>query len=388
MIKNRKNYQFGSVSIFTVVFATLLILIVTISFIGIMMQDQEQATSADLSQSAYDSAQAGVEDAKRALLLYKNICKNGNSSDCLAAKMAIDSGLNPNLKCNEAINTLNDTAGPYTEAEVKIQTDGSDDLNQAYTCVKINVDTPDYLGSLATNEYKLIPLLGSEEIDSIKIDWFSYENIGSTSNYDIDLLNIGSPLLAQNDWPLNRPSIMQTQLIQYGDSFKLSDFDGFISSQSNSNTLFLYPVSNIGLSSYNFLSLDTRKTGIKSPISVHCKDSLIDGGYACSVDISLPLPIGSGNRTAYLFIGSIYNNADYRVTMYNKSGKIVSFSGVQPEVDSTGRASDLFRRVKTRVELVDSEFPYPIAAVNTSGNLCKNFLITNNQDDYKNFCTP
>ena len=94
--------QRGAVSLFIVVFAALLITIVTVSFVRIMLQDQQQATTTDLSQSAYDSAQAGVEDAKRALLKYQDICNSGGN--CLTAANIINSNV-----CNTAIiETLQD----------------------------------------------------------------------------------------------------------------------------------------------------------------------------------------------------------------------------------------------------------------------------------------
>ena len=43
----------------------MLLTIVTIGFIKLMIMDQRQSSNSDMSQSAYDAALAGAEDAKR-----------------------------------------------------------------------------------------------------------------------------------------------------------------------------------------------------------------------------------------------------------------------------------------------------------------------------------
>ncbi len=393
MIKNRLQ-QRGAVSLFIVVFSALLITVVAISFVGIMIQDQQQASTTDLSQSAYDSAQAGVEDAKRALIRYQNMCSS--DSNCV-----VNSKINSST-CNTAVEELSDVkdvAASSSNGEVAVQTGGSNSLDQAYTCVKVDLNTVDYLGSLSANKLNVIPLNSVSQFDTVQIQWFSSSDLSSSTNFDVDLQDPtqGVPLLAQNSWKQNRPAIMQAQLVQFGSNgFTLSDFDSKNGSgQSNANTLFLYPSGKTGIVSSNIDTFvlgdrDIRRTPTGAPLQVTCSGNLATGGYACNVKLTLPEPIGGGDRTAFLQLNALYNNSSYRITLLNGAAPTpVKFNAVQPEVDSTGRANDLFRRIKARVTLSDLNFPYPQAAVNVVGSLCKDFIVTDNVADYKaGSCTP
>jgi Tfp pilus assembly protein PilX len=62
------DQQSGFVAILTVIFFTLLMSVISVGFLRLMVQEQQQALQDDLSKSAYQSAQAGTEDAKRAML--------------------------------------------------------------------------------------------------------------------------------------------------------------------------------------------------------------------------------------------------------------------------------------------------------------------------------
>jgi len=395
MISN-DNKQKGAVSLFVVVFTALLITVVTVSFVRIMIHDQQQATVTDLSQSAYDSALAGVEDAKRALLRYQDICDTNGSDDasCIAAETKIDSST-----CNDSVSTLNDIDS--SGSEIKIETNGSNALDQAYTCVKVNLDTEDYLGSLSKDESSFIPLKSTDSFNTVQIEWFNSDDISSSLNSVVDLQPTTStswPLLAQSSWAPNRPSIIRAQMMQFSSNgFKLSDFDDTnSSSESNANTLFLYPSGTTGVHNpiavsnpdeREFVGRDLRKTPTGAPLPISCTGSLLTGGYACTARLKLPNPINGGDRSAYLRLAALYNKTNYRISLLNDSVPVL-FNAVQPEVDSTGRTNDLFRRVQTRVEMADVNFPYPESAIELNDNLCKDFRVTDDTSDYVDSCIP
>lgn len=402
-MRNRHSSQLGAVSLFVVIFATLLISVVTIGFLRLMINDQNQASNNDLSQSAYDSAMAGVEDAKRALLRYQKICNEDGEIACnqLAVQIA-------DAACNDALRigaVVTDNDGGEVLVQQSTST-GDSTLDQAYTCVDITLRTLNYMGTFAPNESKLIPLKGKSDdgttnFDTVRVEWFSSEDLGSTTSgtnlVDLTGTAIPQPLLEQASWPANRPPVLRTQLMQFGDNFQLTSFDATSGSDSNANTLFIYPTSDAAATnSHSFVARDTRKANLasdppadsstNSPLPVRCVSSLATGGYACSAELSLPNTIGGGDRTAFLRLTPFYNAAHFRVTLL-KAGTVVQFDGVQPEIDSTGRANDLFRRVVSRVDLVDTSFPYPDAAVDVSGNFCKDFAVTDSSY-IAGACTP
>lgn len=365
------NRHKAAVSLFVVIFATLLITVVTVSFARLMIKGQQQVTVTDLSQSAYDSAMAGVEDAKRALLKYRSICDSGDSVACDTAKAVIASDT-----CNIAVKSLSDIT---VNNEVDIKTNDNDtQLDQAYTCVKITLNTVDYLGHLSKNEFNLIPLIGVEDFDKITIEWFNEIDSNTVT------LNSESSMPLTDNWDLTTPPILRAQLMQFGNDFQLTDFN---QTTGNTNTLFLYPTSNNTGRSTTRFSLDSHTNPSNSPVLIKCSAEFEPNGYACSATITIENTTGDTMISKFLLLGSIYNQTNYRITMINDAGDEVNFDGVQPEVDSTGRTNDMFRRVKSRVEM-NLDFPYPEAAVDMTSNFCKDFFVTNDAGDYDNRCTP
>lgn len=394
MTDYKNKSQSGAVSLFVVIFTALLLSIITISFIQLMVRDQRQATSSDLSQSAYDSAQAGVEDAKR-LLLLDQACKNGTAAAGVNCAL-VAAALNPESGgLQSACDTLARSGiVSETNGETLIQQTTGDNaakLDQAYTCVKIATNTADYLGQLENDESTIIPLKGDRPFTQIELSWFSVQDLPSTNN-----LTVGFPSTGGNvdlprvgtRWPANNPALMRAQLMQFGGNFTLSDFD----SGADATTLFLYPLA-LGPADQTTtsFSLDARRSPTNTPRPVDCRTTLATGGYACKATIQLPDPANGSpaNRTAYLRLSAIYNKAHFQIKLLDSTGGAVNLSGVQPEVDSTGRANDLFRRVVARVEL-RGDVAYPNAEIDLLGNLCKNFTVTSTPAGYTTSptCTP
>jgi hypothetical protein len=167
---------------------------------------------------------------------------------------------------------------------------------------------------------------------------------------------------------------MRVQLMQYADTgFKIDDLnDG-----SDASTIFLYPQ---GATTPPANAYDMSAAGRGQPTppyGVYCAKQLAAGGYACALDLKLPAPSEGaiGNRVAYLNLSTLYNPAHFQIKLLANGTSPVSINGEQPIVDSTARANDVFRRVESRVEMA-SDFPYPEAAVDVSGSLCKNFVVT------------
>lgn len=383
----KKSQQRGAVSLFIVIFAAMLMTILTISFVRIMMHDQLQATNNDLSQSAHDSALAGIEDAKRALVA----CQNGDASICTiidkkSCTTLSDAGIVPGVTKDG-------------NREMPIQTLTTDDtatqLDQAYTCVTISRVTDDYVGQLQAGQSKLIPLKGVSAFDTVQLSWFQYDDFKTaapSSNQALSYFRATTPYylpsMDSNSWPQNSPSLMRAQLMQYANTgFKLDD----LSSGSDANTAFLYP---LGATTPSNSAYDMASAGRGAPTSPHpvyCAKQLSAGGYACTLNLKLPAP-GNGsinNRIAYLRLSSLYNPAHYQIKLLNNGSSLVQIDGEQPIVDSTARANDVFRRVEGRVEMT-SDFPYPDAGVDITGSLCKNFVVTDDPSvaSTSNICTP
>jgi len=392
MNSNRRIRETGGVSLFIVIFTCLLVTIVTVSFVNIMVRNQQQATNTDLSSSAYDSAMAGVEDAKRLAIVYRD-CKDSDdttSAGCVAAIVGIDGPDKISGTGDEKCDSIQNGLGIGNSNEVPIKSESGDTksaaLNQAYTCVKVTYNTDDVQRVIREGETQMVPLRAADgsdpdrkpdEFDRIKISWKG----DKSSPYTAIPASVSLPL--KSAWGA-KPAIMRIQALQTAPTFTLNDF-ATSGAKSDTNTVFLYPSNTV--TNVDFDLSDPRpNTGPRAPVSISCTDSDPTPAtkYTCSTFVLLKDPIGGSaadRRNAFLLLSSVYNSADYKIELWN-GGTRVPFDGVQPRVDATGRANDLFRRVDARIEFDAGQFNYPSAALDIEGDLCKDFSVTDDTTTY------
>ena len=406
----------GAASFYIVTISTLVLTIIVVGFIAIVISEIERTLNNDLSNSAYDSALAGVEDAKIAFLDYQS---------CLNQGYNIEPGYKPSssstLTCQDIIYYMENQdcdmvghilrrIGKNDKGEVLIQEtqNGDNGMSQAYTCVKIQSKLDDYRAMLtADNSAQLIPLsfdnLEASSIESIRVSWYS-DNNGTTYNFG-NKTGFGQATVDQ----LATPPTISVQLIQTASAFYMSQFDKTVNDTTDRGTLFFVATdqkssslhSKTTISGHDFYDVtidNTVKNNDKQnflkandkvsknlPILTYCpKNSGKE--FACSVSIELPLPVGgSRNSDTFMLLVSLpYGGPDTEISVeackHSNDGfctteafsagatsEKAQFAGTQINIDSTGRANNLYRRVVTRLDTSNTYYTQPTAAIQLVG---------------------
>ena len=408
-----------------IIVSALLFGVIAAGFITLMVSEMGKSGENSLSQSAYDSSLAGIEDAKVLLMKYKmcSVDMNAFPGECSKIKDAIEQKEGDCNKLGTTTGTPQDADGAYLIQEVD---DGNDVTVQAYTCISIDPYPDDYLGTLSSeNPTRLIPLQakdGNNGVRYVRISWYSSDNLGKgTTSYQNSVDSNGKINFSDN---ASTPPIITASIYQAGNNFNLNDFSDTSGSTTNRGTLWLVP-SNSGTnplattdptrySHYGSLlekwasfggttqqrttklnsnalansnNHDPNSIDNSSPYVTHegypvrCADSTrgetANLDYLCSVEIELPNPIGVRSNelgTFLLFLTMPYGQptTDFQVQMLGNS--IIAnaidakqFNNVQTIIDSTGRANDVYARTESRIEFYNSDFPFADYAL-TLGN--------------------
>ncbi|MBQ6410014.1 hypothetical protein IJI18_02005 [Candidatus Saccharibacteria bacterium] len=423
MKKIHKSVKRGAASFYIVAFSTLILVVIATGFATVILSEISRTANDDLSQSAYDSALAGVEDAKVAYANYRRCKEAGYNGGSLSA--------GSNVTCNDIVYWVETKPDCYMvghilgkigkneQAEVTIggvQRTGTKETttNQAYTCVIINTDLKDYRATL-NNDKKVQTLRASmgngstNAATKIRISWYSVGKTKDNTIGNYTPITDSKVTFPRSSSSVAVPPIVQLKIVQTGTEFRMEDFDKVENGRTNRATLFLVPTNNSAMAqqknaenyigvwngSSNVVSaadlVKTNDHSIKNKAFVlYCNNS---NEFYCNAEITLPGVIGGGARNNNTFMISVslpYQkpNTDFAIALcendvcdspeplnavqYTVSGDtaVAKISNAQVAIDSTGRANDLYRRVETRLESADTTFGsgYPYYALEVLGD--------------------
>ncbi|MBR2831263.1 hypothetical protein IKE83_02805, partial [Candidatus Saccharibacteria bacterium] len=325
-LSGRMKMRSGATSFYVVAFSTLILMVIAASFATVILSAIARSSNDELSQSAYDSALAGVEEARLAYANYLR-CRgtivsegydpatNGDPVGCVDVVYWME---NPN--CDMVGHILGripkDKSGSDTNGVMIIDTSTTDgngvtsNTNQAYTCVIINKDLMDYKSTLtADNNVRVVKVNFknpevANNLQSVRLSWYTNrdgENL-TFNNYSNSLSRVVFEPLSLKT--ASRPPVLEFQLVQTAEKFTVEQLTMASSDyMTDRATLFLAPINNkdaaksrsddyIGtyndtknvISAENVAETNDQKIK-KLPFGVYC-----DSGdtYACEAEIKLP----------------------------------------------------------------------------------------------------
>ena len=425
-VKNKK----GVASFYIVAFSTLILVVTATSFATVILSEVTRTSNDDLSQSAYDSALAGVEDAKLAFANYQR---------CKSSGVTLEGNYKPDtsgqVTCKDIIYWMEhpdcDTVGHIlgripkgeTGKEVTVSDtvsagggDVSSNMNQAYSCATITTNLSDYKSTLTQdNPVKVIKAefkdpSATNAVEMVRLKWYFNRSGERTPKFTNVLSNrVAFQPIGFGTTEASAPPTIMLQMVQSGTSFSINDLISASQDSEHTNraTVYLVPSGNLNsfvrrgnssdyeIGTYdegeekNIISVKqvakTNDRSIKNrPFAVFCNPNGTDE-FLCGVDIYLPRPNGGGNRLGdtFMFVLTLpYGEPDteFSIDFYGSDkSKPFEINGTQVLIDSTGRANDLFRRVEVRMESADTTFPYPYYALQLLGDgnvLSKQMTVT------------
>jgi Tfp pilus assembly protein PilX len=389
MVHQEHNKEAGFVSLFTVIFFILMMTVITVGFLRVMGIEQQQSLDNDLTASAIAAAESGIEDGKRAILSY-----NTTADPALRGALATAFG-------SSACDSITGNATITTALRPTATIGGNTAFNQYYTCLTVSLNSPNYINHETAGNSDFIPLVAAGgNFQRIQVRWHllstnvDQDGDGVPANYPpgpllppVNNVN-GNP---SNSWSTQGyPAYLRVQL--YGNptsaNFSRADID------ARSRTMLLVPAAQANASAVdattplNFGTNDPRgfdqaKTVVRQVRCLNNPGSNL-GNYACTALLELPAGLLSTNNNFYLRVTPMYGQSHFLVGLQN-GGAPVDMSGVQPIIDSTGRAADVFRRQQARVR-INPMGDLPEYVVQSANTICKNMVVSDGSFYQANNC--
>jgi len=318
LISPKQNKDLGEKGFASIVITLILIIVlalVTIGFAQLARREQRDALDKQLANQAYYAAESGVNDT------VKNL-------GAIAAA---------NPPTNQCLDTANFSLNPVID-----QTRGV-----SYSCILVNTTPPNLLyNNVLAEEDRYVTFSTSHNpLSSLTIQWGSADN---KTTY-----KAGNSFTPLGQWG-NSPAVLEVSLTPLGTgALQRSNI------VASNFTVYLYPHNGGGSTvAYN--------TASQGQIRGRCTGS---GAYPCRLTIN-GLPGGLTGQWYLLHIVDHYDPSNINITG-SVGGTSVNFIDGQAQIDVTGKAREVLKRIQVRVPIHP---PYDLPKYTIEAqNACKRY---------------
>lgn len=323
--------QDGFASIVIALVIVIVLSLITVGFAQLARQEQQDALTKQLASQAYYAAESGVNDVVNKIPALQTL------------RDADPSKIDPN-KCL-------DLPAILPNSSINAQTDVS------YSCVLLDLDPSSIeysnISDRSSREVTFSTVGGTGTLGSLKVSWGS-ANSGKTPrtgpNYDF---------APQASW--NSPGVLQLSISKLGSS------GTYTRAALSANTFYVYLYPSSDTSKPNTVTFQTDPNAQAPIVSGHCSGT---SGYTCNAQISGIN--GVANETYLIRVLNYYDTTNLSInSAKDTAGTPIEFKNGQAEVDVTGKAKNVLKRIHVRVPIKPSS-PTPDFAIE-SQSTCKRF---------------
>ncbi len=352
----------GVVSIISIVIFSIIFTIVAMAYVRSVSSQQKNSLDYDMSTKAYYSAESGIQDALRGIALDpvlrqlgQNTCRNGSGF---------------------------------------IGGTGTLDGDLGYTCQIVDTSPREITGNTENvNMIRINPDTSSPSY-YLQIRWSSKVEgpltlVGRDNSRAFPATNKWTDASGERVHPLLKSALISMPSDVAGGITRnnINQFVYFMNPAVNSGGITQVNVPDIGGNNVQDVSAVVQQADCYDNSFITSQAH--DGSYSCAINLLLDGDNFSG-RQFYLRLSSLYGATNYRIRLTDGVGNSLAFEDTQVTVDVTGKAGDVYRRVKQTFP-INNEFttnPIPDAAIVAGDGICKQFRIGATPNLYETSCTP
>ncbi len=329
-----RNKEAGMVSIMVTMILMIILSLVVLGFAQISRRNSRQSLDRQLSSQAFYAAETGVNDVR-------NLIKN--------------KGLPPAKP--DCTNGSGATAAYYGGGPFALNStiDAAHDV--MYTCVMVDPNPTALTVNDVNTTGTIMPLASvSGTIKTLTFTW--YTKTGSQTPLTGCPTGANGTLSPAASWACGY-GVFRFDLVPTSGSVTSASL------QSGTMTSFMVPVApaNSGRATTGFST-----SGTNSGLPANCNDT------KCSLTINA----GLGGGQYYARFTSLYKDVSLQITGTDAAGNPVKFLGGQVVIDSTGKASDVLRRIQVHVPITPTTNQLSDYALESTDSVCKRFAVMSN----------